>query len=360
MRDSQDERSRSRSKENDGGRKQRKRSSTPNKDSENTDNEKESGDKKPTKQPNTRPSSRKKTTPKSSSPPSSPTTTTIQSSASTTAAIKSARNNGRGSTTGRRMTTDVGLTMATTTIRPIQTSEPTLTPSSPNSSNMAIITVLASVAGLVFFIIILLAFFLAWRRWCQSRPATEETHGNKSTYHMYSEIDHTTMVLDEEPRVPSNHPATDVNERAIPSAPPNEVIPDNPVNDITYDKLHQKELVESENTYSVLDPRLVDLNDPRLNTYDVMSNITGKSVNADDAAATLEQGRHVTPSVSPTPECNKEVDCNTNLDSETSGDGQYFLLEKLPESTEPVVNFEGQELSNEVGSDNYFKLEPRT
>lgn len=257
-------------------------------------------------------------------------------------------NNGRDDSKGTTRRTTATLGQTTTTFGPITTSELTLTPS-PQSSNTVTIAILAAVAGLVFIIIIILAFCLAWRKWCQRLPVTgEETGGDKSTYHMYSEIDRTTVILDEETRGASGYPAT----RAVPTAPSYDVILDNQINDKTYDKLHQKENVESKNTYSVIDIRQVDLNDPLLNTYDVMSNITGKPVSV---SGTLEPGPEETPHVS----SNRNADNNTNnsVTMETPDGGQYFLLEKIPENTETAVKNEDQALLTE--NDNYFKLEPR-
>lgn len=59
-------------------------------------------------------------------------------------------------------------------------------------NTQTIITALGGVAGVVFLIVIILALYLAWRRWGHTRTPTDADPGDKA-YHRYSEIDHTTV-----------------------------------------------------------------------------------------------------------------------------------------------------------------------
>ncbi|XP_060079393.1 serine-rich adhesin for platelets-like isoform X3 [Ylistrum balloti] len=319
------------------------------------------GDEESTEIPTTLPSSRTTSVGKSSTTPSSTITTVNPATSPTTITTNTARkrtNNSRSGRTTTQMTTSVALTSSP--IQPVETSAPTFAPTPANSvSNKVTITVLAAVTGIVFLIVIILALCLAWRKWCQTRPATDVTKRDKSTYHMYSEIDHTTMILDEEPRGPSNQRGTGGNGRALPSAPAYDDVPDTLVNENAYNMLHQKEFVESKNTYSVLDRRFVDLNDPQLNTYDVMSNIKEKAVNVENTSGSLEPGQKQSTATPGSILDNVNCNPNSSVPSGTPHDGQYFVLEKLSNRSESVNDKEDEiDHTDASGSDNYFKLEP--
>ncbi|OWF49387.1 uncharacterized protein LOC110451888 [Mizuhopecten yessoensis] len=379
MRGSQGKPLRSRSEGNRKNNNQRKRSSdrSEKEDRDDDQEETESDDKEKnddqdgTKRPRKtrRPSSR--TTPFTKSATTLSFTTTPNSASNTTTATTTTSSSPTNRNPGRTSTqiTTLAMSVTTTPMQRLLTSTPTFAPHPENSSsNKVTITVLAVMAGLVFFIVILLALCLAWRKWCKSRPPTDVTPRDKSTYHMYSEIDHTTIILDEDTRGASNQRVTAANDRAVPSAPLYEDIPDTLVNENAYDILHQKEQVKSKDTYSVLDPRLVDFNDSRLNTYDVTSDIIGQSVSSEKTSGTFVPDLQIVseatvPQVGQTSgHTSDNINFTTNNSVHTDPTdhcGQYFALEKVPDVTESQNNAV-QEHPIDSGSDNYFKLEPLT